>query len=132
MEKQKTTNKRHVRNDIILVSVLLLFAIAFGIYLFFFRATGDAVKVTVNGKPYATYSLSENREVNIYTRNNQQHNRLIVKDGKAFIETATCPDKICAEHRAIFRDGESIVCLPNRVVVTVIKSDKTDAPDAVT
>ena len=132
MEKQKTTNKRHVRNDIILVSVLLLFAIAFGIYLFFFRATGDAVKVTVNGKPYATYSLSENREVNIYTRNNQQLNRLIVKGGKAFIETATCPDKICAEHRAIFRDGESIVCLPNRVVVTVIKSDKTDAPDAVT
>ena len=132
MEKQKTTNKRHVRNDIILVSVLLLFAIAFGIYLFFFRATGDAVKVTVNGKPYATYSLSENREVNIYTRNNQQLNRLIVKDGKAFIETATCPDKICAEHRAIFRDGESIVSLPNRVVVTVIKSDKTDAPDAVT
>jgi hypothetical protein len=132
MEKQKTTNKRHVRNDIILVSVLLLFAIAFGIYLFFFRATGDAVKVTVNGKPYATYSLSENREVNIYTRNNQQLNRLIVKDGKAFIETATCPDKICAEHRAIFRDGESIVCLPNHVVVTVIKSDKTDAPDAVT
>ena len=132
MEKQKTTNKRHVRNDIILVSVFLLFAIAFGIYLFFFRATGDAVKVTVNGKPYATYSLSENREVNIYTRNNQQLNRLIVKDGKAFIETATCPDKICAEHRAIFRDGESIVCLPNRVVVTVIKSDKTDAPDAVT
>ena len=132
MEKQKTTNKRHVRNDIILVSVLLLFAIAFGIYLFFFRATGDSVKVTVNGKPYATYSLSENREVNIYTRNNQQLNRLIVKGGKAFIETATCPDKICAEHRAIFRDGESIVCLPNRVVVTVIKSDKTDAPDAVT
>ena len=132
MEKQKTTNKRHVRNDIILVSVLLLFAIACGIYLFFFRATGDSVKVAVNGKPYATYSLSENREVNIYTGNNKQLNRLIIKDGKAFIETATCPDKICAEHRAIFRDGESIVCLPNRVVVTVIKSDKTDAPDAVT
>ncbi len=132
MEKSNNTNKRHIRNDIILVALLLLFVIVGGIYLFFFRATGDAVKVTVNGKPYATYSLSENREVDIYTGNNKQLNRLIIKDGKAFIEAATCPDKICAEHRAIFRDGESIVCLPNRVVVTVIKSDKTASPDAVT
>ena len=50
-------------------------------------------------------------------------NRLIIKDGKAYMETATCPDGICVNHNPIFRDGESIVCLPNGVVVTIIKND---------
>ena len=44
MEKQETTNKRHLRNDIILVTVLLLFAIACGaVMLFFGRELGLAL-----------------------------------------------------------------------------------------
>ncbi len=131
METSKT-NKLHRRNDIILIAVLLLLVIISGMYLFLFRASGDTVKVTIDGKHYATYSLSEDRIEDIYTNNNKQHNRLVISNGKAHIETATCPDKICAEHRAIFRDGESIVCLPNRVIVSVIKSDDANTPDAVT
>ena len=46
-------------------------------------------------------------------------NRLVIKDGKAWVETASCPDGICAAHKPIHREGESIVCLPNKVVITV-------------
>ena len=132
MQKPKNTNKRHFKNDIILIAVLLIFVIVGGIYLFLFRPTGDAVKVTVDGKLYGTYSLSKNFTEDIYTgTDTKQLNRLVIRDGKAHVETATCPDKICAKHRAIFRDGESIVCLPNRVVITVIRDEKADTPDAV-
>ena len=62
--------------------------------------------------------------------NGEELNRLVSRDGKVFVETATCPDGICVSHRAIFRNGESIICLPHSVVITV--TTKTDyAPDIV-
>lgn len=128
MMKATTTNKRHLRNDIILIVLLLLLAAVGGIYLFLFRDPGNMVTVTVNGEAYGTYSLSKDRVENIYTgKDGQQLNRLVIRGGKVFVETATCPDGICSDHRAIFRDGESIVCLPHRVVITVGNRETSDA-----
>lgn len=131
MTQQKDTKKRFLRNDILLIAVLLLAAAVGCVYLFVFRGNGNTVTVTVDGKLYGTYLLSENITEDIYTgENGEQHNRLVVRDGKAVMETATCPDGICVAHRPIFRNGESIVCLPNRVVVTVTTVE-TDTPDVV-
>ena len=102
------------------------------VYLFVFRSSGDTVKVTVDGKLYGTYSLSDNISEDIRTgENGSDINRLIVSDGKARVEYASCPDGICVNHRPIFRNGESIVCLPNKVVITVFTADASDAPDIV-
>ena len=123
---------RFLRNDVLLIAVLLLIAAIGAVYLFVFREKGNTVTVTVDGKPYGEYALSENITKDIYTgENGEQCNRLVIRDGKAFMETATCPDGICVSHRAVFRDGESIVCLPNRVVVTVTTVTDTQAPDIV-
>ena len=113
------------------MSLLLVAAIG-AVYLFFFRATGNSVKVTIDGELYGSYSLSENITKDIYTgKDNTNLNRLIIKDGKAYIESASCPDGICVGHRPIFRDGESIVCLPNRVVVTITTNDDDNDLDIV-
>ena len=132
MTRSKGENKRHIRNDIILVAVLFFLAAVGGIYLFFFREEGSSVTVTIDGEIYGVYSLAENRTEDIYTGEGNEHfNRLVISDGKAFVEKASCPDGICSDHSPVFRDGESIVCLPNKVVVTV-NADKTEAsPDAV-
>ena len=120
------------RNDILLVAALLLAAAVGALCLFLFRGAGDTVRVTVDGELYGVYALSENRTEDIYTgKDTGQHNRLVIRDGKAFIETATCPDGICAAHRPIYRDGESIVCRPHGVVVTVTAAPTDDTPDAV-
>lgn len=132
MTQQKSTKKRYLRNDILLIAALLLVAAIGGVYLFVFRGNGNTVTVTVDGKPYAEYALTENITKDIYTGENGEHcNRLVIRDGKAFMETATCPDGICVAHRAIFKNGESIVCIPNRVVITVTTVDSADAPDIV-
>lgn len=90
------------------------------------------VKVTVDGELYGVYSLSQNMTEDIHTgEDGQQLNRLVIRDGKAFVENATCPDGICAAHRSISRNGESIVCLPHRVVITVAAAETDDAPDIV-
>ncbi len=124
--KQNSPSRR--RNDFILIAVLLLCAAAGAVYLFLFRGSGDTVRVTVDGEHFGTYSLSEPRTVEIPSEDGGL-NRLIIRDGKAQMEYATCPDGICVAHPPIFRDGESIVCLPNRVAVTAITEGEDDGPD---
>ena len=132
MKEQKGVNKFHLRNDVFFIIALLFLAAIGMLYLFVFRSSGDVVKVTVDGDLYGTYSLSQNITEDIPSgKNDSGQNRLVIKDGKALIESATCPDGICVSHHPIFRNGESIVCLPNRVVVTVINDNDTDAPDIV-
>lgn len=121
-----------LRNDVLLIAALLLLSAVGIVYLFVFRPGGDTVKVTVDGELYGIYSLSEPRTEEIRGgEGGGQINRLIIRDGKAYMESATCPDGICVSHRPIFRNGESIICLPNRVVVTVITENTPDAPDIV-
>ena len=129
-EQQKA--KRFIRNDIFLILGLLAVAAVGMVYLFCFRASGNMVKVTVNGETYGTYALTQNLTKDIYTgKNGEQHNRLIIQDGKAYIETATCPDGICVAHHPVFREGESIICLPHGVVIAVISHPNSDEPDVV-
>ena len=127
--KQNDPNKRRVRNDVILIAALLLIALLGGAYLFLFRPQGDTVTVSIHGEVYGVYSLSQDRTEEILTGTDGQLNVLVIRDGKAYVQTATCPDGICAAHRPIYRNGESIVCLPHGVVITVNASDSDDAPD---
>ena len=122
---------RKFRNDVIFIVALLLIVMLAGLAIYVLRGEGNAVTVTVDGKTFGTYSLSEDRTVEIRTgEGDQELNLLIIKDGKAYVETATCPDGICAAHKPISRDGESIVCLPHKVVITVTQADG-EGPDIV-
>jgi hypothetical protein len=106
-----------VKNDIILVAVLLALVALAALVLFLSRSAGDTVAVTVDGKPFGEYPLSEDRVVEI--ENGDGYNILVIKDGKAHVSEASCPDGICSDHRPIKHSGASIVCLPNKVVVSV-------------
>ncbi|MBR2848225.1 MAG: NusG domain II-containing protein [Clostridia bacterium] len=126
-------NKQNrIRNDVLLVAVLLLLCAVGILYLFVFREGGDTVRVTVDGELYGVYSLHEDFTEEIRTgEDDGQFNRLIIQDGRAFVESASCPDGICVGHRPIFRNGESIVCLPHGVVITVFTDNDKYAPDIV-
>lgn len=125
-----TEKKRLRRNDILFIVILLAVIAVAGACLYFFRGEGDTVTVSVDGKVIATYPLDVDRVEDIHTGKDGL-NRLVIKDGKAYVETASCPDGICAAHKPIHREGESIVCLPNKVVITVKTADNTNQPDVV-
>ena len=121
-------DKKKIRNDILLVAILLAVVSAAGLAFGLLRAEGDIVEVTVDGQPFGMYSLGQDARVPIVTERGA--NTLVIRDGQAWVEEASCPDGICASHRPIARDRESIVCLPNRVVVTV-RVTSTDSPDMI-
>lgn len=39
---------------------------------------------------------------------------------------ADCPDGLCVNQRPISSDGESIICLPNQVVVQIVSQDESE------
>ena len=122
-------NKRSkAKNDIIFIAVLLALVLAVGAFFVFSRGEGDTVTVTIGGKLYGEYPLSQDRVVEI--KNGDALNTLIIEGGRARVEHASCPDGICVAHKPISRDGESIICLPNEVVVTVSKKT-ADSPDII-
>ena len=122
---------RKFRNDLIFIAAILAVVALGAAALFFLRGEGSTVQVEVDGTVIGTYPLSVDREVRIITgENGEELNLLVIKDGKATVTTATCPDGICAAHRPISRKGESIICLPHKVVVTVVGGEG-DEPDVV-
>jgi hypothetical protein len=126
MSEDKVKNKRKIRNDIIFIAILLTVIIMAIACLVIFRTPGDTVTVLVDGKEWGKYSLSDNKTVKIQTVRGT--NILVIKDKKAYVESASCPDGICSSHRPIEYDGESIICLPNKVVISTSKTNRTNKP----
>ena len=48
------------------------------------------------------------------------------QEWEAWMEWADCTDQICVNHRAVSREGESIICLPNQVVISVTDGEEAE------
>lgn len=113
---------KHWKRDALLILALLLCAAAlWGI----FRpgAPGAYAVVTIHGKEYARYPLSEDRNIPIGT---EDYNILTISDGQAFISDANCGDHTCIHTGKIFREGEQIICLPHELVIEIIGGESTE------
>lgn len=106
------------RNDIILISLILVTAAIFWLFTSFTKAEGAFAVVTVNGIETARYPLNEDAEITIENENGG-YNILVIKEGKADITEASCPDNTCVNQRAINKTGETITCLPNKTVIKI-------------
>lgn len=113
-------SKKKIKNDVILVAALLVIAAAGFMLYSIFKQAGDYAVVSIDGSETARFPLGENVTYEIVTENGV--NVLVIADGKASVTQASCPDLICVGHRAIDSVGETIVCLPNKVVISIEKS----------
>lgn len=125
------SNKKS-RNDIILVAVILSIAATGLLLVNLTRQDGAFASVKIDGRETERYSLSENITVEILTgENDGQSNTLVIENGKAYISEASCPDKICAGHKPVSYKGETIVCLPHKVIIEIVSDSPDNGLDAV-
>lgn len=112
--------RRFGRNDGIFIGVLAgVCVIVFIVFSVMHRSQGSIIVITRNGELYGTYNLSQNQTIEIENTDHEVTNTLQIKDGVAKMIEADCPDKLCMHQKAISVSKENIVCLPNRIVVTV-------------
>lgn len=121
------------KNDWILIIGLIAIAVVIGVgyTLLQGNATENAVAVvSIDGKEYGRFPLDKDCEERIELEDGS-YNILVIKDGKADMTEASCPDKICVNHRNISKKNESITCLPNKVIIEIENGEDSDL-DAVT
>lgn len=123
-----TSDRKKIRNDIILAVVLLAVAAAAMLFWHFGKVEGDFAVVLIDGVETARYALDTDTEVVIHT-DNAGENTLVIAGGKAYVGAANCPDLVCAGHRAISRVGETIVCLPHKLVIKITAASDAGGVD---
>ena len=121
--------------DIALFFVLVTLGIVLSI-LGLFNGAGKAdgsspalVKISVAGNPYGTYDLSTNQEIEI--TNGQNLNKVIIKDNEVQMIEANCHNKVCIKQGRISKPGQTIICLPNRVLVQIEGASEGGDPDVI-
>jgi len=115
--------KKFKKSDLILWLIIII--VIATVYAFFYFIMGGkdisseskVVSVYYGNECIQTFSLSEDIEYDIKT--DKGLNRLVIKNGAAFIESADCPDKICVNHVAVSGKGEEIICIPHKLVIVI-------------
>ena len=73
--------------------------------------------VTVDGGVYGEFPLSEDTVVSVDEL--LGHNTIVISRGQVCISEADCPDRYCVKHSAVSKIGETIICLPHKLVVEI-------------
>ncbi|WP_434311274.1 NusG domain II-containing protein [Hominifimenecus sp. rT4P-3] len=113
------------RGDWFLMGSVALLAGAALLLLQATKEEGAQVIVEVDGVQNAVYSLSEERTVTIEGIEGGT-NQLVIEGGAASVVDASCPDHLCVHQSSIRYQGQTIVCLPNRVVITVENGEEAE------
>ena len=111
------------KGDLIAAAVIAVICVALFLGLYVFNSnTGSYVQIEQNGAVIHIMPLDTNAVYNVET-GGKVTNTVQVKNGSVSVTYADCPDQICVNHAAVNLSGESIICLPNEVVVSVVERD---------
>lgn len=100
------------KGDIIVIACVLVVILISCIFIFSGK-TGTEVVISKNNSIVFEGKLNENKVVDL------ESNIIKIENGKVFVESADCANQICVNHKPISKEKESIVCLPNKVLVEI-------------
>ncbi len=116
-----TCNKRKIRNDIILIISMLVVTVIACYFIYFSsnKSCDMQVQILIDGKLKETYDYNpqehNDKRITLHTGN-----IIHIKDGFVYMESADCPDGLCIKQGQISNTNESIICLPNKLVVRLV------------
>lgn len=107
--------------DLILMAAIVIIGLGISIFLAAGSHQGNKVEITKDGKLWGTYSLDGEHKITI--RDGKERNVVKISGGKVTMESANCKNQVCVHHSPVSRTGESIVCLPHKIVVSIKGED---------
>ena len=106
------------RGDIIFI-VVCAFLIA-GAFIFFksmSSKTGREVVIEEGNEVFGTYSLSENAVIEV--TGILGVSTVVIEKGDVYMKDSPCPNKVCVHMGRKSKKGDTIVCIPNRIYITI-------------
>lgn len=117
--------KKH-KIDVVIISAILLVSVFVLLIINATRKSGAIAVVEIDGAVIGEYSLSENATYEL----NGGTNFLTIENGEAYMSFSSCPDHTCEKTGKIRYTGQTIICLPNKISIT-IKGETDDSVDLV-
>lgn len=113
-----------MKNNIKWIAVFAVLCIVCLAVLFYMKQTTaehKTAEIIQNGRLIKVIDLSDIEKSYEFTVENEMggFNRIRVEDGKIAVIDASCPDKICVKQGFIFNGTIPVVCLPNKLTISV-------------
>ena len=103
--------------DIALIVVLTTVAVVSMLAIVTLRASGGFIEIIQHGEVVAELELG--RDTVHVVESGDMLNVVQIRGGSASMLEANCPDGYCLHHAPVMYSGQTIVCLPNRLIVQV-------------
>lgn len=131
---KKSTVKQKIGDALIIAAVVV--GAVFAIPLISSGAQGGQARfavVEVNGTESMRIALGKDQDHRTFEVEGFAGTTTIeVENGKVRMLESACPDKLCIGMGWAEETGDSIVCIPNRVVIKLVGSEKEEKVDTVT
>ncbi len=110
------------RESVLLISLLLVSGVLF-LVLFLLRGEGDGewdAVIRYRGDVIARLPLDTDCEYPFECE--EGVNRIVIRDGAVFVESADCKNRVCVRHGALTPDAadvDFISCAPHRLLIVL-------------
>lgn len=124
-------------DKIILLFILIITISGFlGSYVYK-NLIGGKDKIAVikqNGKVIKRINLTKLKEDEelVVSTEDKHYNEIIIKKDMIYISEADCPDQICVKTGAISKPGDTVVCLPNKLIIAIEGENVNSEVDSTT
>lgn len=110
------------KSDIIILSVIILLAVAALLYVKLGSESGSVAVISVDSEEYARVPL--NSEEKEFTLDNGV--KIILSDGKIGFADSDCPDLVCVHTGMLSHTGDVAACVPNKTVIEIVGEKSAD------
>jgi len=90
------------------------------------RESGAYVRIEVNSEVVNVLPLNQDTELVLEEPAGEYagKNIVVIQDGRVHVEEADCRDQICVHQGEKSQVGDTIICLPHRLVITVVGEEE--------
>lgn len=103
--------------DIVLLIFFLIIGFVSAYYSLTSGQSGKEAEISLDGKIYGTYNLDKNQVITI--KNGKNYNKIVIKNGYIKMTKSNCKNQVCVDENKISKTNQTIVCLPNRVLISI-------------
>lgn len=120
-----------------IVIIILLFILSFTPNIIFSKTIHNSNKliyasIKVDGKLYDNIPLSTNKgEKKLNIKSSSGNNSILIRDNTIKVISADCKDDLCVKQGEISKVGESIVCLPHKLIIEIKGDEKDSSSDMI-
>ena len=109
------TKKKNKTGLIVIIALIAAACILAVVFWFMNKGPASSVVIKVDGNVVKTVSINQNQTIN-------------VENGVVDVREADCDNQICVNSSTITKPGQTITCIPHRVVVEIVGgSDGVDS-----